>query len=665
MRRTLLFLFLLLLFGTSGRAEDAAGMEDTYWRDEATGDWLIGFTRHGVIYDCKVWEVRRQRCRKDKYELTLFDAATQTTRTVRVGRMKEGRRKITVSGKPTAVCSPVTTPTLPYYPAKDTLSTVSDNGYRAGDSVTLRGWLKDMPPEEWSKGTHFELSFDSNIITDEPEDFIVKMDSLGRFTLKVPLLNSSQAFIDWPRTNRQVYLEPGETYYFLYDFRTGQRLFMGSNCRVQNELLGHRFMWSSLKASKERKAGRDAMTFLALTDSVKRSHLRVLEEELALHPTLSERYARYLRGYYQAQQAFTALQGRFYFRPLPDEYLDYADREFWPHLSRPFTLHRDYRTFFRDYMRVEVEKKEGKESYFDAIFLLDKKGYIALSEADKQLIRQYQEKLKHMIAAVEATPDEAERIAMVDSFNEGPIGKGFETLREKYQLHDVGAFLTWMIEDEVFDALSCPAPLRDMLHTARLFERVESFRLPLDSLQIAVVDREVRLPAVKQYVWDLHEKFLKLRQQELVHAASLRSPADVEGMTDGEQIFRKLVEPYKGRVVYLDIWGSWCGPCMKNIARSHETKEALKDFDVVYLYLASSTGDDAWKSVIKEYGLTGENIVHYNLPAAQQAEVEKFLKLTGYPTYRLVDKQGKIHDLHWLHMEQMDDFVKQVEALSR
>ena len=33
------------------------GIADTYWRNEATGDWLIGFTKQHVIYQNKVWDI--------------------------------------------------------------------------------------------------------------------------------------------------------------------------------------------------------------------------------------------------------------------------------------------------------------------------------------------------------------------------------------------------------------------------------------------------------------------------------------------------------------------------------------------------------------------------------------------------------------------------------
>ena len=75
--------------------------------------------------------------------------------------------------------------------------------------------------------------------------------------------------------------------------------------------------------------------------------------------------------------------------------------------------------------------------------------------------------------------------------------------------------------------------------------------------------------------------------------------------------------------------------------------------------------DEAWKNVIKEYNLTGKNCVHYNLPEEQQSAVENYLNIHSYPTYKLIDKQGNIHDLHWLHHEDMKSFLETIDKLSK
>lgn len=43
--------------------------------------------------------------------------------------------------------------------------------------------------------------------------------------------------------------------------------------------------------------------------------------------------------------------------------------------------------------------------------------------------------------------------------------------------------------------------------------------------------------------------------------------------------------------------------------------------------------------------MSGDNIANYNLPAEQQAAVEKYLNVLVYPTYRLFDRDGNLLDL--------------------
>ena len=177
-----------------------------------------------------------------------------------------------------------------------------------------------------------------------------------------------------------------------------------------------------------------------------------------------------------------------------------------------------------------------------------------------------------------------------------------------------------------------------------------------------ITNPELMRCAVRQY-----REFVKVKEAEkqFVEANSLRPSSDIEGMSDGEKMLRKLIEPYQGKIIYVDIWGTWCAPCRENLKESWRVREALKDYDIIYLFLANKSSDEAWKSVISEYNLTGPNCVHYNLPADQQSAIERYIGVSGYPTYKLIDKEGNIHDLHWLHADAMQSFLETIDKMSK
>ena len=83
-------------------------------------------------------------------------------------------------------------------------------------------------------------------------------------------------------------------------------------------------------------------------------------------------------------------------------------------------------------------------------------------------------------------------------------------------------------------------------------------------------------------------------------------------------------------------------PCKEEMKHVPEMKKALEGMDVVYLYLCSRSSDESWRANIARFGLGGNDCRHYNLPQAQQAAVEAVLGVGGYPTYRVIDRQGRI-----------------------
>ena len=203
----------------------------SYWRDDE-GNWKMAFFEDCAIYDCKFWNYKECRLNHATGGAKIVMQNAGRELSVRIGRDRKGKRLIEIGGG-TADYSMITSRFLPDYPLKDTRGEFTDNGYRA-DTVTVVGWIKDMPAA-FKKEKVFEFGY-SDLFTDSQQSAYASLDSMGRFTVKIPILNSTEFFCDWKRCFVRTMFEPGKTYFMLYDFKEGRRYFMGEDCRLQNEL---------------------------------------------------------------------------------------------------------------------------------------------------------------------------------------------------------------------------------------------------------------------------------------------------------------------------------------------------------------------------------------------------------------------------------------------
>ncbi|MGB0428987.1 MAG: TlpA family protein disulfide reductase [Bacteroidia bacterium] len=97
---------------------------------------------------------------------------------------------------------------------------------------------------------------------------------------------------------------------------------------------------------------------------------------------------------------------------------------------------------------------------------------------------------------------------------------------------------------------------------------------------------------------------------------------------------------FKGKVVYIDFWASWCGPCMQQVPYAKELQTQYVDnSNMVFLYISVDDDGKAWKKAVAEKELKG---VHVWAKGFKHTTPQSY-NITGIPTYYIIGKNGDIY----------------------
>ena len=94
---------------------------------------------------------------------------------------------------------------------------------------------------------------------------------------------------------------------------------------------------------------------------------------------------------------------------------------------------------------------------------------------------------------------------------------------------------------------------------------------------------------------------------------------------------------FRGRLVYIDVWATWCGPCIAELPSLERLQKDYENMDIVFLSVSVDTDKKAWEKMLTEDQLDG-----VQLWADGWSQITKSYAIFGIPRFILVDRSGEL-----------------------
>ncbi|MDE5595134.1 MAG: TlpA family protein disulfide reductase, partial [Muribaculaceae bacterium] len=511
-------------------------------------------------------------------------------------------------------------------------------GYAPGDSVEIIGWLKDMPDWARERSNAYKILI-YNITGEQEVGPFALLDSLGRFSMKFPVDNSCEIGADWGRTFLRNVIEPGERYFLLYDYKLGQTLFMGPDSRAQNELMIYQLQWR--RADWYKYQGRHFNEFFHDADSISTTLTLELDSICALYPTLSDRF----KAAHLNNERIHLLGRQLGFVHIPDSMVPYVMENCMPFAGPPYSLSSEFPRFIDDFMKT-LNRDWSKTFDFEKY-----EHEIQYTPDEQKII----ERIDSLNAAFNPVYDSINDAAAKEAYRQEHVQRNKQLLKDYIQVMNGENYKRTYLSKRfiheiphgiaVMDSMNFDLAVKDLWVAYRAFDILDNIHASFPSEVVEMLSATITNPHILNKVMAENEKYVQIEQRAAGLASSIADTSALKGLTDGDKLLQEIISPHRGKIVLIDFWGTWCPPCRAAIAESSELYKRLKDFDMVYVYLANNSPENTWRNLIEEYNVKGENVFHYNLPAEQQAEIERALNINAFPSYRLVDKEGNLLDI--------------------
>lgn len=260
---------------------------------------------------------------------------------------------------------------------------------------------------------------------------------------------------------------------------------------------------------------------------------------------------------------------------------------------------------------------------------------------------------------VEFSEDEKELIEAQKVFNENPLiekrnlfyAEYNKAINQFYNDHRVfiNALYKKIHESDRKEKLQKmlgiqPGFATDIMASQEYCRPIVTEMTPCTDEKLREFQREITTPFISEYI--------VLKNKETIariEANKTQKGANVNEVpkTEGDKVFDAIMAKYKGKVVYVDFWATWCAPCRSGIEMIKPLKEEMANEKVAFVYITSpSSPKGTYDNMIPT--IKGE---HYYVSADEWNILCGKFNISGIPHYVLVGKDGKVINPHLNHMD--------------
>ena len=139
----------------------------------------------------------------------------------------------------------------------------------------------------------------------------------------------------------------------------------------------------------------------------------------------------------------------------------------------------------------------------------------------------------------------------------------------------------------------------------------------------------------KTYLADVNENYNKYDSL----SAGRKAPIFTGTTPNGKKV---SLADFKGKIVFIDVWATWCGPCKEQLPKTRIIENKYKgNNQVAFVYVSVDNNIEDWKKLLKKEKDFNGIQIHDPFDNKHQSIWEKYL-VWGIPRYILIDQEGKI-----------------------